>query len=150
MAVEPISDEDLDVIIQHGVFDIDDQRYCLRKEGRALELLPLGHRLLRVSLLMHFCDPNAADRVNSIDSYRQCALAIKQVRIWRASDEAYRARTGQLPEEALQIARAAQAGSMIDLHRATAERLEKCRAGTRKSNIYYFDFKTKQPIPSRD
>jgi hypothetical protein len=144
-----LPDEDLDLILQKGFFDIEDQRFCLRTENRGLHLLPRGLTLLRVSLVMHFCDPSAADGVSSIDSYRQCALAIKHVRIWRASDDAYRARTGKVPDEAMEIAQAVVTEPIDAVYAATAKRLRKRRAAESDSNVTYVAFGKRLHATSR-
>ena len=140
MKRDKMPEEDLDLIRQRGCFDIEDERYCARTVGRGLRLLPRGLTLLRVSLAMHFCDPVAAEGVSSIDTYRQCVLAIKHVRIWRATDEAYRARTGRVPAEAIEIARAVTDGPIHALYEATARRLRRRRAVEYDSNVAYVAF----------
>ncbi|HEY6644509.1 hypothetical protein [Povalibacter sp.] len=126
MKDERMPTEDLELILQRGCFESDDQRYCVSDGNGVLRILPRGRRLLRVSLLMHFCDPSPADCVTSVESLRACAMTIKQVRVWRAMDAAFKVRTGRIPDDAIELAHAAAEGSMADLHRATERRMRKC------------------------
>ena len=138
--------EDLEMILQRGYFDINDETYCQREADDGLQLLPRGLRLLRVSLLMHFCNPSPANAVRSVASYRECALTIKRVRIWRLMDEAHKVRTGRLPADAMEIAKAAREGGMEELHRATAARLARAIAWQSCSNITYVDFRSRERV----
>lgn len=138
--------EDLELILQRGCFDIHDETYCQRDGTDGLRLLPRGLRLLRVSFLLHFCDPSPANGVTSVGAYRDCALTIKRVRLWRASDEAHKARTGYLPADALGIAKAAREGGIEDLHRATAARLAQVLARQSLQNVTYVDFRTRERV----